>query len=83
MWRNSQKLKAVVRLQREKIRNGQKKNKRFEGGNGVGALHYKRDQIEQWRYTNCRSPRTGEVTVLASMGSPEEAGMQQGRQLQE
>ena len=66
-----------MRVQREKIRSGQKRNKGFEGEG-------------EWK---CRISRVGarlnsssiqaggveeEVTVLVDVGSPEEAGTQQG-----
>ena len=37
--RNSQEHEAVVRVQREEIRSGRKKDKRFEGEGGVRVLH--------------------------------------------
>ena len=37
--RNSQEHEAVVRVQREKIQSGRKKDKRFEDASGVQALH--------------------------------------------
>ena len=37
--RNSQEHKAVVRVLREKVQSGRKKDKRFEGKGGVGVLH--------------------------------------------
>ena len=37
--RNSQEHKAVMRVQREKIQSGRKKDKRFEGEGGVRVLH--------------------------------------------
>ena len=36
---NSQEHEAVVRVQREKIQSGRKKDKRFEGEGGVRVLH--------------------------------------------
>ena len=37
--RNSQEHEAVVRVQREKIQSGWKKDNRFEGEGGVRVLH--------------------------------------------
>ena len=37
--RNSQEHKVVVRVQREKIQIGRKKDKKFEGAGGVRMLH--------------------------------------------
>ena len=37
--RNSQEHEAVVRVQREKIQSGRKKDKRFEGEDGERVLH--------------------------------------------
>ena len=37
--RNSQEHEAVVRVQREKIQSGQKKDKKFESEGGVRVLH--------------------------------------------
>ena len=37
--RNSQEHEAVVRVQREKIQSGRKKDKRFEGKGGVRVQH--------------------------------------------
>ena len=37
--RNSQEHEEVLRVQREKIQSGQKKDKRFEGEDGVRVLH--------------------------------------------
>ena len=37
--RNSQDHEAVVRVRREKIQSGRKKDKRFEGKSGVRVLH--------------------------------------------
>ena len=37
--RNSQEHEAVVRVQREKIQSGRKKDKRFEDEGGVQVLH--------------------------------------------
>ena len=37
--RNSQEHEAVVRVQREKIQSGRKKDKRLEGEGGVRVLH--------------------------------------------
>ena len=37
--RNSQEYEAVVRVQREKIQSGRKKDMRFEGEGGVRVLH--------------------------------------------
>ena len=37
--RNSQEHEEVVRVQSEKIQSGQKKDKRFEGEDGVRVLH--------------------------------------------
>ena len=37
--RNSQEDETVVRVQREKIQSGRKKDKRFEGEGGVRVLH--------------------------------------------
>ena len=37
--RNSQEHKAVVRVQREKIQSGQKKDNKFESESGVRVLH--------------------------------------------
>ena len=37
--RNSQEHEAVVRMQREKIQSGRKKNKKFESKGGVRVLH--------------------------------------------
>ena len=37
--KNSQEHEAVVRVQKEKIQSGRKKDKRFEGENGVRVLH--------------------------------------------
>ena len=37
--RNSQEHEAAVRVQREKIQSGQKKEKRFEGKDGVRVMH--------------------------------------------
>ena len=36
---NSQEHEAVVRVQREKIQSGRKKDKRFEGKDGLRVLH--------------------------------------------
>ena len=36
---NSQEDETVVRVQREKIQSGRKKNKKFEGKGGVRVLH--------------------------------------------
>ena len=48
----------MVREQREKIQNGWEGDKGFEGEGGVEVLHWQMgSQIEQWRYTNWRSPR--------------------------
>ena len=37
--RNSQEHEAVVRMQREKIQSGRKKDKKFESEGGVRVLH--------------------------------------------
>ena len=37
--RNSQEHEAMVRVQREKLQSGRKKDKRFEGEGGVRVLH--------------------------------------------
>ena len=37
--RNSQEHEAVVRVQREKLQRGRKRDKRFEGEDGVRVLH--------------------------------------------
>ena len=37
--RNSQEHEAMVRMQREKIQSGRKKNKKFESEGGVRVLH--------------------------------------------
>ena len=37
--RNSQEHEAVVRVQKEKIQNGRKRDKRFESEGGVRVLH--------------------------------------------
>ena len=37
--KNNQEHVPVVRVQREKIRSGRKKDKRFEGEGGAGMLH--------------------------------------------
>ena len=56
--RNSQEHEAVVRVQREKIQSGRKKDKKFESeGGGASDALAEEDQIEQWRYTSWRSPR--------------------------
>ena len=57
--RNSQEHKAVVRVQREKIQSGRKKNKRFEGEGGVQVLHQQKGA--RWaRLSNAGIP-AGEV----------------------
>ena len=38
-FRGSRRHKRMVRLQREKIQNGQKEDKRFEGEGGAEVLH--------------------------------------------
>ena len=48
-------------MQREGMRSVQMNSRRFEIEGGARTLHWKRgggqtDQIEEWRYTNCRSP---------------------------
>ena len=53
--RNSQEHEAVVRVQREKIQSGRKKDKKFES-EGASAALADGGQIEQWRYTRWRSP---------------------------
>ena len=40
--RNSQEHEAVVRVQREKIQSGRKKDKRFEREGGVRVLHWQK-----------------------------------------
>ena len=48
----------MTREQRKKIQNRRKEDKRCAGESGAEVLHWqRRGRIEQWRYTNRRSPR--------------------------
>ena len=39
MLRNSQEKVAEIRMQKEKVRGGRKKDQRFEGTDGAGMVH--------------------------------------------
>ena len=80
-------------MQRENTRSGQKRDKKgFESEGRAGMLHQQRGWADERSSTvelckrrvrtrSCASDE--EVTVLVEVGSPEEAGTQQGEQLQE
>ena len=72
----------MVRVQREKIRSGQKKRFKHEGGAGKPHLQRGPDgsisTVEEYKLEEFKE----EVTVLVGVGSPEETGTQHGGQLQ-
>ena len=73
-----------MRVQKDKIQSGQKRDKRFEGEGGVGVLHLQRGTGEPGSTVEVyKLEESGEeVTVLVEVRPPEEAGSQQGGQLQ-
>ena len=64
--RNSQEHEAMVRVQREKIQSGWKKDKRSEGEFCI-SRRGQMGQIEQWRYTSWRSPRRTSQTGICEI----------------
>ena len=83
--RNSQEHEEVVRVQREKIQSGRKKNKRFEGEGGVRVLHLQKGA--RWARLSSGDIQAGGVRGGSHNAGrcriSKKTGTQQGRKLQE